>query len=70
VVEFGGDTREEADARAMKVMAGVKRKAMPHVKLTTDKEETKIWMLRIRLGATTFLGITMHGKDGKILPFL
>src|SRR5947207_13543867 len=34
VVEFGGDTREEADARAMKVMSELKKKSnAPHMKL-------------------------------------
>jgi len=57
VVEFGGNTREEADTRAMKVMAELKKENNPpHMKIfDKTKEETKIWDVRESgLGATAF----------------
>lgn len=58
VVEFGGDTRAESDARAREMMALLKRGPNPpSMKLFDDREEEEeVWKIRESgLGATAFL---------------
>ncbi|HWD91934.1 MAG TPA: FAD-binding and (Fe-S)-binding domain-containing protein [Verrucomicrobiae bacterium] len=58
IVEFGGDTREESDARAHEMMAALKRTSNPpSMKLFDDKkEEEEVWKIRESgLGATAFI---------------
>jgi FAD/FMN-containing dehydrogenase/Fe-S oxidoreductase len=58
VVQFGGHTKEEADAQAHKMMDALKGKPnAPSMKLMDDpKEEQKIWDVReSSLGATAFV---------------
>jgi FAD/FMN-containing dehydrogenase/Fe-S oxidoreductase len=58
VVQFGGHTREEADAQARKMMDALKgKKDAPSMKLYDDPaEEQKIWDVReSSLGATAFV---------------
>jgi FAD/FMN-containing dehydrogenase/Fe-S oxidoreductase len=58
LAEFGGETKEEADANARKCMAALKRtKAPPTMKLFDDKrQEEHVWKMRESgLGATAFV---------------
>ena len=59
VIEFGGDTKEEADAKAHDLMSELKRSSNPPegVKLFDDEEhEARVWEVReAGLGATAFI---------------
>jgi FAD/FMN-containing dehydrogenase/Fe-S oxidoreductase len=59
LVEFGGDTKDEADAKARDLMAQLKKGAEPptDMKLYDDKEqEAHVWEVReAGLGATAFI---------------
>ena len=58
VVEFGGDTREEADDRAREAMAWLKgRRDAPTMRTYSDAaSQTKVWEVRESgLGATAFI---------------
>jgi len=58
VVEFGGDTREEADDRAREAMAWLKgRRDAPTMRMYSDAaSQTKVWEVRESgLGATAFI---------------
>ena len=58
LAEFGGDSKEEADAKARAVMAALnKDKVTPDMKLYEDKQtESKVWEVRESgLGATAFV---------------
>src|SRR5438552_3099482 len=59
LVEFGGETKEESDAKAKAKFAKLKRsrRLVPSMKLYDDKrEETMIWKIRESgLGATAFV---------------
>lgn len=63
LVEFGGDTKEEADAQARELMKEVgKTKNPPTMKLfDDDKEEKMIWKVR-----ESGLGATAHVPNKKI----
>ena len=57
MVEFGGESKKEADDRARELMAALeKSKGAPHMKLYDDPEsEAKLWEVReSALGATAF----------------
>lgn len=58
LIEFGGDTKDEADAQAKKLMARVKVGSQaPTMKLFDDKEEEhQVWLVRESgLGATALI---------------
>ncbi len=58
IVELGGDTREEAEAKARKLVAALERgEAAPHVRVVAEKsEQARIWEIRESgLGATAHL---------------
>ncbi len=58
LIEFGGETKDEADAQAAKLMARVKASSeAPTMKLFDDKEEEhQVWMVRESgLGATALV---------------
>ena len=58
LAEFGGDSKEESDAKAREVMAALKEKGdAPNMKLFDDpEEESKVWEVRESgLGATAFV---------------
>jgi FAD/FMN-containing dehydrogenase/Fe-S oxidoreductase len=57
IVEFGGDTKQDSDARARAVMAALKGHGGPSMKLFDDPvEESKVWEIRESgLGATAFV---------------
>ena len=58
LVEFGGESKEEADAKAREVMAALKKDAhAPSMHLFDDpEEEEKLWEIRESgLGATAFV---------------
>lgn len=57
LVEFGGDTREEADTKAQELISRLSRApSVPSVKFTTPREARMVWDLRKSgLGATAFL---------------
>jgi Fe-S oxidoreductase/FAD/FMN-containing dehydrogenase len=61
LVEFGGETKEEADDRARKLTEAMKQlDEPPSIKLMDDrKQEERIWKVRESgLGATTFLPVS------------
>ncbi|HZX96397.1 MAG TPA: FAD-binding and (Fe-S)-binding domain-containing protein [Myxococcales bacterium] len=62
LVEFGGETREESDARAKALMERLRRTAHPpSMKLFDDREEEKkLWKVR-----ESGLGATARKLDGK-----
>ncbi len=62
LVEFGGDTKKESDAKANALMEKLKRKRdAPAMKLFDDKwEEKKLWKVR-----ESGLGATARRTDGK-----
>jgi FAD/FMN-containing dehydrogenase/Fe-S oxidoreductase len=67
VVEFGGDTRAESDARAYELMAALKGKPnSPSMKLFDDKEEEEeVWKIRESgLGATAFIPAKPDAWEG------
>jgi FAD/FMN-containing dehydrogenase/Fe-S oxidoreductase len=74
LVEFGGDSKEEADAKAMEVMAILKKdKTSPTMKLfDQEDEESKVWEIRESgLGATAFvpgLNDTWPGWEDSAVP--
>ena len=58
LAEFGGDSKEDADAKAREVMAALQKKGdAPNMKLFDDpEEESKVWEVRESgLGATAFV---------------
>jgi len=58
LVEFGGDTKEEADAKAQKMMDALKRSELcPSMRRYDDKkDEKRVWKIRESgLGATAFV---------------
>jgi len=58
IVEFGGDTKEEADANAQKMMDALKQSSLcPSMRRFDDKkDEKRIWKIRESgLGATAFV---------------
>jgi len=58
LVEFGGETKQEADARARELMEALKKKGHPPTMKLFDNpsEEHKIWTVRESgLGATAFI---------------
>jgi FAD/FMN-containing dehydrogenase/Fe-S oxidoreductase len=58
LAEFGGDSKDDADAKAMGVMAMLKKQTNPpNMKLFDDEaEESKVWQIRESgLGATAFV---------------
>src|SRR6185437_8101645 len=74
LVEFGGETKEESDAKAMKMMARLKATAnAPHMKLYDDKkQEEMVWKVRESgLGATAFVPgepVTWEGWEDSAVP--
>src|SRR5205814_2723849 len=75
LAEFGGDSKEEADAQAMKLIAKLKLKInSPSMKLYDNKEdEEHVWKVRESgLGATAFvpgLPPTWEGwEDSAVAP--
>jgi FAD/FMN-containing dehydrogenase/Fe-S oxidoreductase len=61
LVEFGGDAKEESDAKAKRLMEALERERVaPSMKLFDDRrEEDRIWAVRESgLGATTFLPVS------------
>jgi FAD/FMN-containing dehydrogenase/Fe-S oxidoreductase len=74
LVEFGGENKEEADAKAMKMMARLKTKPnAPSMKLYDDKEqEDTVWEIRESgLGATAFVPgepVTWEGWEDSAVP--
>ena len=64
MAEFGGDSKEDSDAKARAVMAALKSKPdAPTMKLFDDmEEESKVWEVRESgLGATAFVpGMQRH----------
>ena len=73
LVEFGGETRDESDEKAARLMDRLKgKKDAPSMKLFDDEfEEEHLWKVRESgLGATARIPANpMHGKAGKIRPF-
>ncbi len=58
LVEFGGETKEESDAKAEKMMDALRQSSLcPSMKLIDDKtEEKRVWKIReSSLGATAFV---------------
>src|SRR5207237_1541552 len=75
LVEFGAETKQDADAQARKLMARLRRGAhAPSMKLYEDKsEEKKVWTIRQSgLGATAFVPgepVTWEGwEDSAVAP--
>jgi len=74
LVEFGGNTKDEANAKANKLMAALKQKDdVPSMKLFVDEEEEKlIWKVRESgLGATAHVPnkqITWEGWEDAAVP--
>jgi FAD/FMN-containing dehydrogenase/Fe-S oxidoreductase len=74
LAEFGGESKEEADVRARKLMETLKNKAnAPTMKLYDDKEqEKKVWEIRESgLGATAFVPgepVTWEGWEDSAVP--
>ena len=74
LAEFGGDSKEEADAQAMKLIAKLKLKInSPSMKLYDNKEdEEHVWKVRESgLGATAFvpgMGDTWEGWEDSAVP--
>jgi FAD/FMN-containing dehydrogenase/Fe-S oxidoreductase len=74
VVEFGGETKEEADGNARRCMEKLQRtKNPPSMKLFDDKNEEKhIWEMRESgLGATAFVPghpVTWEGWEDSAVP--
>ncbi|HEX5464934.1 MAG TPA: FAD-binding and (Fe-S)-binding domain-containing protein [Burkholderiales bacterium] len=64
LVEFGGDTREESDGKARRLMAALKKSDhAPSMKLFDDRTEEKmVWKVR-----EAGLGATAHVPDKKIM---
>ncbi|MBX5491923.1 MAG: FAD-binding oxidoreductase [Chloroflexi bacterium] len=61
LVEFGGETKDEADAQARRLMEALQQERVPPaMKLFEDRrEEDRIWAVRESgLGATTFLPVS------------
>jgi FAD/FMN-containing dehydrogenase/Fe-S oxidoreductase len=74
LAEFGGESKEEADARGNKLMKVLKAKPnAPTMKLYDDKEqEKKVWEIRESgLGATAFVPgepVTWEGWEDSAVP--
>ena len=74
LVEFGGQSKEEADANAKKMMEALKKESdAPTMKLFDDKkEEEQVWKTRESgLGATAFVPdspITWEGWEDAAVP--
>src|SRR5207249_11394275 len=74
LVEFGGETKEEADQRAGELMEMLaKKKNAPSMKLFCDpKEEKMVWKVReTGLGATAFVPgepVTWEGWEDSAVP--
>jgi FAD/FMN-containing dehydrogenase/Fe-S oxidoreductase len=74
IVEFGGETREEADAQAQRVMEALKKQAHPPaMRLFNDpKQEKRVWKIRESgLGATAHVpnkAITWPGWEDSAVP--
>ena len=74
LAEFGGENKQEADARAREMMALLKKKPdAPTMKLYDDKEqENKVWEIRESgLGATAFVPgepVTWEGWEDSAVP--
>ena len=61
LVEFGGETKSEADDRARRLMEALKQESIPpSMKLLDDRrQEDRIWKVRESgLGATTFMPVS------------
>lgn len=74
LVEFGGDTREEADTKAQRLMQRLRREAQPPTMKLLDEppEEAAIWRVReAGLGATAHVPnqpITWEGWEDSSVP--
>ncbi len=74
LVEFGGESREEADAKAKKMMAALRAHPdAPTMKFYDDKkEEQEVWEIRESgLGATAFIpgqALTFPGWEDSAVP--
>ncbi len=57
LVEFGGESREEAEAQAKTMIEACKKlSASPHIRLYSEEEAKRVWRVReSALGATTFV---------------
>jgi FAD/FMN-containing dehydrogenase/Fe-S oxidoreductase len=66
LVEFGGESKEESDAKARAMIDALKKeKPAPSAKIATDDDAKKIWKVReAGLGATAFVPGKGHNWEG------